>query len=292
MRGLLLLLLVLIACIILSTAGQLIGLYIDWLWFHEVQLTSVFVTVLRTQLLLGVVIGVACFLILYGNVTRAQWLVPRDALVTVDDVRTLPSTAVLEPSLHRMSLPVSVTLALIAGWLGTGSWELVLKALHPTLFGIRDPLFDQDVAFYLFHLPFWNALYGWLLGLLLLATLATIAVYFCTRGMQVIPGGLTIARRARGHLLVLAALVLLLKAIGYRLAMFDLLVSHRGVVFGAGYADVHAQLPVLKVLMVLAGVVAVLCLVTIRRQSWRLEHRWLGAPRADSAVWSSVRFRS
>jgi len=63
--------------------------------------------------------------------------------------------------------------------------------------------------------------------------------------------------------------VLLLKAAGYRLAMFDLLFSQRGVAFGAGYADVHAQLPVLKGLVILAGLVAVLCLVTIRLRSWR-----------------------
>jgi hypothetical protein len=39
-----------------------------------------------------------------------------------------------------------MTLALLAGWLGMGRWELVLKALNPTPFGIRDPLFDQEVA--------------------------------------------------------------------------------------------------------------------------------------------------
>ncbi len=100
---------------LLSTVGQILGFYTDWLWFHEVQFTSVFATVLQTQVLLGVVTGAAFFLIL--------------------------------------TLPVSVTLALFAGWLGTDRWELVLKALNPTSFGIRDPLFDQDVAFYVFRLP-------------------------------------------------------------------------------------------------------------------------------------------
>mgnify|MGYP002262100548 CR=1 FL=1 len=51
--------------------------------------------------------------------------------------------------------------------------------------------------------------------------------------------------------------------------MFDLLFSQRGVAFGAGYADVNAQLPILKALLVLAGVVGALCLVTIRLRSWR-----------------------
>jgi len=45
-----------------------VGFYTDWLWFREVQFTSVFVTVLQAQVLVGVVTGVVFFLILYGNV--------------------------------------------------------------------------------------------------------------------------------------------------------------------------------------------------------------------------------
>ncbi len=268
-RGLTWLVLALAVVALSSTAGQVLALYTDWLWFREVQFTSVFATVLRTQVLLGMVTGAAFFLILYGNVTLARRLAPRGALVAVDDAPGLPSPEILEPYLRRLAFPVSATLALFAGWLGTDRWELVLKALNPTPFGIRDPLFDQEVAFYVFRLPLWSSLYGWLMSVLILSGLAASAVYVCTRGIQVAPGAVSISRRARGHLLALAALLLLLKAAGYRLAMFDLLFSQRGVAFGAGYADVHAQLPVLKTLMVLAGLVAVLCLVTIRLQSWR-----------------------
>ncbi|MBI3085755.1 MAG: UPF0182 family protein [candidate division NC10 bacterium] len=269
LRGFLLLILVIGAIALLSTAGQILGLYIDWLWFHEVQFTSVFLTVLRTEVLLGAVTGAAFFLILYINVLLARRLAPRDALVVADDALGLPSPESLEPYIRRLALPVSVALALLVGWAGTGRWELVLQALNPTPFGIRDPLFDRDVAFYVFQLPLWNSLYGWLMRALVFSGLAAIAVYLCTGGIRVSPGGLAIARRARGHLLVLAAGLLLLKAAGYRLAMFDLLFSQRGVAFGAGYTDVNAQLPILKALMVLAGVSAALCLVTIRLRSWR-----------------------
>jgi uncharacterized protein len=57
---------------LLSTAGQTLGFYTDWLWFREVQFTSVFVTVLQTQALLGLVTGAVFFLILYGNVTLVR----------------------------------------------------------------------------------------------------------------------------------------------------------------------------------------------------------------------------
>jgi uncharacterized protein len=254
---------------LLSTVGQIVGFYTDWLWFHEVQFTSVFLTVLQTQIFLGVVTGAVFFLFLYGNVILARRLASRDVLVAVDDAAGLPSPEVLDPLLRRVAFPLSLMIALFVGWLGTDRWELVLKALNPTPFGVRDPLFDQDVAFYVFRLPLWTFLYRWLMGSLIVSGLAAIVVHFCTRGIQISPTGISISRRARGHLLVLAAFLLFLKAAGYRLAMFDLLFSQRGVVFGAGYADVHAQLPVLKALMVLTGLVAVLCVVTIRLWSWR-----------------------
>jgi uncharacterized membrane protein (UPF0182 family) len=265
------LILAIAAIALLSTAGQIMGFYADWLWFHEVQFTSVFVTVLQAEILVGLVTGLVFFALLYGNVALAWRLAPRDVLMVVDnDALGLPRPEILEPYLQRLALPVSAALALLASWLGTDRWELVLKALNPTPFGIRDPLFDHDVAFYVFQLPLWSSLYGWLMTVLILSGLAVTAVYFSARGIQISPGGVAISPRARGHLLGLAALVFLLKAAGYRLAMFDLLFSQRGVAFGAGYADVHAQLPVVKALVVLAGFVAVLCLVTIRLGTWRL----------------------
>src|ERR1700693_4154646 len=97
--GLTCLILALVALALLSTAGQTLGFYTDWLWFREVQFTSVFVTVLRTQVLLGMVTGVAFFLILYGNVTLARRLARREALVVAEDLPGLPSPEILEPYL-------------------------------------------------------------------------------------------------------------------------------------------------------------------------------------------------
>jgi uncharacterized membrane protein (UPF0182 family) len=268
LRGFLLLVIV-VGFGLLSMIGQILGLYTDWLWFHEVQFTSVFLTVLRTQAIVGVVTAAAFFLILSINVLLALRLAPRDALVVADDPLGLPSREVLEPYVRRLALPVGMLLALIVGWMGTDRWGLVLQALNPTPFGIRDPLFDRDVAFYVFQLPLWNSLYGWLMGVLVFSTLAAIAVYLGTRAIRISPEGLVVERRARGHLLILAALFLLVKATGYRLAMFDLLFSQRGVAFGAGYTDVNAQLPILKALMLLTGVIAALCLVTIWLRTWR-----------------------
>ena len=61
-----------------------------------------------------------------------------------------------------------------------------------------------------------------------------------------------------------------MKAWGYYLGTFDLLTSPRGVVAGASYTDVKAQLPALRILIFIAVACAVLFFVNIRLRGWAL----------------------
>ena len=268
---------IILGVVVLSLSSQLLGLYVDWLWFQEVHFTAVFLTGLRTQLWLGAATALAVFLILAPNVLLALRFEPRDALIVVDDALGLPSPEVLIPFLRRLAMPVCVLVAAVAGWLGAGRWILVLRAVHATPFHVADPLFGRDLSFYVFQLPLWNSLYAWLWGVLVFTGFATVGLHLCTRGIRVGASGLRVAPGSRGHLLALGALLLALKAVGYWLARFDLLLTQRGVVFGAGYTDVHVQLPVLTASMVLTGAVAVLCLATTRLRTWRPLLGGLGA---------------
>ena len=74
----------------------------------------------------------------------------------------------------------------------------------------------------------------------------------------------------RAHLSVLLGLILLAKAWGYYLGRFDLLASDRGVVQGASYTDVNAQLPALTFLTIVAVVCAVMFFVNARYRVWSL----------------------
>ena len=84
----------------------------------------------------------------------------------------------------------------------------------------------------------------------------------------------------RAHLSVLLGLILLVKAWGYYLGRFDLLTSPRGVVEGASYTDVKAQLPALNFLAIVAVICAVLFLVNIRVRLWSLPVIAVGLPGA------------
>ena len=129
---------------------------------------------------------------------------------------------------------------------------------------MSDPIFDRDVSFFLFTLPIWQFLRGWLMTMLVITLIATgLASGIGWRGW-----GAPAAVRA--HLSVLGALILLLIAWQYRLDALELVYSRRGAVFGAGYTDVNAQLPAYTILVFVTIVAAVLLLVNVfLQQAWR-----------------------
>ncbi|MDQ6747853.1 MAG: UPF0182 family protein, partial [Candidatus Dormibacteraeota bacterium] len=120
----------------------------------------------------------------------------------------------------------------------------------------NDPVFGQDIGFYVFQLPLYRFAWGWLLALLFLCAAATLLVYLSRGGTasQLLPP------RALTHLSVLGVAFFLLLAVHYRLAMFELLLGKHGFVYGAGYTDVNVRLPmywVMLVLSLLLGVVMI-----------------------------------
>ena len=95
-------------------------------------------------------------------------------------------------------------------------------------------------------------------------------VFICSiAGIQYTPQALSLTPRARTHLLILIAAILLVKSAGYLLDTFELLYSRRGAAFGASYADVYASLPVLRFMALLALMASGLCLAQIYRPGFK-----------------------
>ena len=139
-------------------------------------------------------------------------------------------------------------------------------------FGDPEPLFGRDPAFYIFSLPWLKFLQGWLFSALVGITLLTGIAHLLWGGIrpQAPAWSERVTPATRAHLSVLLGLIMLTKAWGYYLGRFDLLGSTRGVVQGASYTDVNAQLPALNFLMIAALICAVLFLVNIRVRLWSL----------------------
>ena len=261
---------ILVVFVLLNVAGQVLPLYTDYLWFQEVKLVSVFTTVLGLKLLLGIAGGLLVALLLYLNVWLAARPTSGDVLVELEDPLGLPSRLVIEPLVRKFLLPGSLVLGFLAAMQAASQWETVLRFLNAQPFNTLDPLFGRDIGFYVFRLPFLETLYGWAMLLLSATLLLVLVTYVLHRGVQITPQGPTVTTRARAHLLTLGALLLVVKAGGYYLDTFSLLTSVRGIVSGAGFSDIHATLPALRILAILALISAAVCIWQIGRQGFRV----------------------
>jgi uncharacterized protein len=265
------------AFVALGLLGQLIPLYTDWLWFQEVGYTQVFTTTLSLRGTLFALVALVVALFLWANLTLAARTAAPDVLWELEDQLGLPGRVVIEPLIRRFLPIVLALIAMVSGLRASASWETVLGYANATAFNVKDPVFGYDLSMFVFLLPFWRLLHGWTLALTAATIILTLAVYVLQRSLVLTTRGPRMAAGARTHLLILGALVLGLKAVGFWLDQYEILFSPRGAVFGASYTDVHATLPMLKTLAVLCALAAAACVVQIGRAGLRFVAGALGA---------------
>jgi len=249
---------------------QGVELATDWLWFEEVGYPSVFTTRLATALKLGGLGALLFFMVLYTNLRWARAARPRLVLISE---RTLLNPEERE-AVERLMRPAlfwgTLFLSLIAGLMVGGRWMLWLQLRHGVPFGQEDPLFGRDIGFYVFAWPFWMWLVRAAFAALGGVAVAVVLVYLYEEAIQIQEEAIVFAPRARNHLLFLAALLLFVRAAFYGLSRFSVLYSLRGVVQGgAGYAAVHAQLPVISLLTGLCVLAGLACLYGMGQRSTR-----------------------
>jgi len=239
------------------------GVYTEWLWFSSLGYGSVYATILKTRVLLFFSAAIIFCLLFLGNLMLATRLAPKS------EAHFWPwAIAGQLQQLSRWSIIAGTALlSLIFGLIAQGNWEVVLRFFNGQPFGITDPVFHREISFYVFSLPFLHSLRGWLLGALIVTLLASVGIYFLSYGVQRFK--FDFARPVLAHTGGLAVAILGLFAWGYWLGIWELVFSSRGVVFGAGYADMHAQLPAQWVLLSVVLVFMVIILLSVFRHNFR-----------------------
>lgn len=245
-----------------------IELSTDWLWFGETGYQSTFLRILTSRGVLGIAAMVLVFLVLFANMRLAlRGFSPRQLVFTT---REGPVAVAFDPRLARTaSIVVAGVLALLFGLYASSQWLDWLMFLHAQPFGEADPVLGRDAGFYVFRLPLLAALNGFFLVLVALTGLATAAVYALTRSLDFSPGhGVRIGVRAKQHLAILGAALLLVLAFGAYLDVPGILHSAGGIIHGATNVDVAIGIPALRVLMVTALIGAALSFYQAFSTSW------------------------
>jgi uncharacterized membrane protein (UPF0182 family) len=232
-----LLLLICVLVLLFLLFMLLSGFYTDLLWFESLGLSSVFWVGIKAQVGVFLVTSLFFLAIFLPNLLVARQLSGWGGFFLPGRRYYISSRAV-----NIAVAAVALALCLLNGLGSVNQWDSILRFLNRRPFGVQDPIFLQDVAFYVFTLPVYRFLRGWLLEVLLTTLLATAAIYVLVQVVTWKRLKLSLPLKAWLHLSALGALILLLVAWGYRLSAFELVYSTRGVAFGASYTDVHAQL--------------------------------------------------
>ncbi|HTZ59427.1 MAG TPA: UPF0182 family protein [Acidobacteriaceae bacterium] len=268
-----LILLAAIAVIVLGSRTAL-SYFVDLLWFRSLGYESVFSKTLLMQWIIFLVFSVATFLILYGSFAALR----RSHLPDLPSHHTVflggqPVKFPVEPVLRFLALGGAIAIGLITGAGMMAEWpSLALYWYAPAATGgVVDPVFGKPLNFFLFTLPAWQLISGWLLTLAIMVCFLAVFFVLITGGAGALSGRRSFLTIPWRGLSIAFAFLLLILAIRVYLDRFGLLVEDHTVFSGVTYTDAHITITGLLLVSIalLAGAVAAAAnAVTVARGRW------------------------
>ena len=251
--------------------------YVDVLWFDSLGYRDVFWKTLGLQWGLFAAFAATTLIVLFGSFLALK----RAHLPDLPAGHTIliggqPVKLPVEPVLRLIALGVSLVIAAATGGAMTGEWPtLALFWFAPrTIGGIVDPIFGKPLNFFLFALPAWQLIAGWLLTLSLIACALAVFFILITGGVRVLTGQLSrsVTLPWRGFSITFAFLLLIL-AIHVYLGRFERLLDDHTIFGGVTYTDAHITLTGMLVVcaaLVLGAVIASVNAARVPRGRWLL----------------------
>jgi len=272
-----------------------VSIYPDWLWFENLGFSPVFWTMLLSKFGVGSLVWLLLILIICLNLYIARRLSPGGGrgVVFKSAEGYVSQLGVSSRGLNALLIGFVLLLSFMVASRGSYQWDMLLRYLYQQPFGSTDPIFNKDIGFYIFSLPFYVFVRNGLLVLLVLAGLVTMGWYLKNGALQIegdfgqsegpptsLPK-ISIAPKAKMHLIFLGGIIVLLLAWGYHLKVYELLYSSQGPAFGASYTDVHVKVLAYRLLIVVSlGFAFVLFLSAFRfrkKRIWLSGGIWIGA---------------
>mgnify|MGYP003471076360 FL=1 len=233
----------------LTLVSSVVHLLTESWWFETVGLTTVFWQRIAWQ----VSIWLATFALYSAFLGFNYWLALR---LTGDRRFRFLESSEFEPYTNKIAnyliaLIIFITALSVAN-LSAAAWELFPRFINTTEFKQLDPIYQQDLGFYIFRLPLLDSLENWWLTLLIAGLVLSVLVYvfkgilrFDWQWKSLVieqQWQKFITKPIKIHLSLLLAAIALDIAVDFWLERYELLYSSQGVVWGADYTDTHARL--------------------------------------------------
>jgi uncharacterized membrane protein (UPF0182 family) len=254
--------------------------YVDYLWHESLGREDVFWGVLQAKVTLF-----AAFFFLFALIAGVNlWIADRVAPVSFP-ANVHPYVERFHDVFgHRLRLVrygIAFVFALLLALPAVALWQDWLLFRNAREFGIADAQFGADVGFYIFQLPFLSFVLNWLFASLIVVLLLTAAAHILNGGVVFVSPVPVVRQSTKAHLAVLLAVLAVVKAGDYWLDRYAITNTERGIVQGATYSVVKAQLPAIMLLILIALLTAGLYLSVVRSGSFRL-------PLIASGLWLVV----
>ena len=283
-----------IGIIVILLLWSAISLYPEWLWFGNLGFRKVFWKMILFKFGFGALIWSILMIILCANLCVARKFNPPDQPGNANKpAATSAPFGLSGRTLNTLILAFIFILSFVIASKGSRQWDMLLRYLYQQPFGNMDPVFNRDIGYYLFSLPFYNFLRTGFMVLIIFPGLITLGWYLKNGALQVegdfnpesgAPASMpeiSITPKAMKHLIFLGGIVVLLFAWGYHLKTYSLSYSTQGPAFGASYTDVHIKIFAYRLLILVCLAFAVTLFMNAfnfrKRFFWSSVGIWIGA---------------
>src|SRR5215510_10953137 len=256
--------------VLLIVAANLVGVYINWLWFGEVGFRGVYRGIITTKLVLFLIFGVLMAAILGGNIVIAYMLRPPFRPLSTEQQNLERYRVILEQRKWLILGGIMGLAGLSAGLSSMDDWRTWMLWRYGGSFGIKDPQFHRDISFFAWDYPAYRLMLGFGFTAILFSILLATAVHYLFGAIRVQTPGPKITMAARRHLTILIFIFIVPKALAYWLDRYGIVFSNRGKVTGASYTDVNASLPAKTTLFWIAVIIAIAVLASLWLKSAQL----------------------
>src|SRR3984957_11204468 len=185
------LLILAVLAVIVFGGRTALSYYVDVLWFDSLGYRDVFWKTLSLQWGIFATFAAASFLILYGSFLALK----RAHLPDLPSGHTIfiggqPLQLPVEPVLRLIALGLSLAVAAVTGAGMMSEWPTIALFWYTprTAGGFVDPVFGKPLNFFLFTLPGWQLLVGWLLTLAVMTCALAVFFILITGGTRAFAG--------------------------------------------------------------------------------------------------------
>ncbi|NNG18874.1 UPF0182 family protein [Naumannella sp. ID2617S] len=247
------------------------NIWTDKLWFDSLGFSQVFATTLWSRVGLFVVFGLLMAAAVVGNTALAYRMRPttRSGPMASELLERYRET--METRLVQVMIGLGLVTALLAGATAATELSTFLAWRNRTPFGVTDPRFGLDLAFYVFDYPWWRFVVSFATTLFVFSTIAAAVMHY-------VMGALRVARterrrtsgKAQAHLSVLAGLTVLCFAVNAFLDRYAYPITTNRLLTGLSYTDDHARVNASMVVAVITALCALLFLANAYLRRWML----------------------